>query len=66
MSRSTAAAKSKGKAKAEVPQRICYTVAGMPRGGVGGAAEGSSDRRGPREGVLTAFSTWNLRDLKVW
>lgn len=60
----TGAYKGKGKAP-EVPHEICYTVAGMPRGGVGGATEGNNDRRGPREGKLTAYSTWNLRDLKV-
>lgn len=56
----------KGKRKtSDVPHEICYTVAGMPRGGVDGATEGSNDRRGPREGKLTAYSNWNLRDLKV-
>ena len=57
----------KGKNKAEVPHKIPYTVAGMPRGGVGGGDGDRSvpDRRGPREGILTASTSWSLLDLKV-
>lgn len=51
--------------KAGLPFSIPYTVAGMPRpsGDTGGG--GGFDRRGPREGTVTAYTGWTLRDLKV-
>lgn len=45
------------------PHKISYTVAGMPRVVDGDASD--FDRRGPREGTVTAFAGWTLRDLKV-
>ena len=48
--------------KAGVPHTIFYTVAGMPRPGGSGSGV---DRRGPREGTVTAYTGWTLRDLKV-
>lgn len=53
----------RGKGKAEVPHKISYTVAGMLKGG--GGDGGDTEKRGPKEGTVTAFTHWNLFDLKV-
>lgn len=55
---------AKGKGKAEVPRKISYTVAGVLTGG-GGDGGGGVEKRGPKEGTVTAFTHWNLLDLKV-
>ena len=62
---SSAPGNDKGKGKAEVPHKILYTVAGMPRPMKEGLSSVDGERRGPREGTVVALTTWKLRDLKV-
>lgn len=63
--KNTTPTKGKGKEKAGVPHKICYTVAGMPRPRKEGDSSLGGVSRGPRKGSVTARTTWNLRDLKV-
>lgn len=56
---------NKGKGKLGASHKISYTVAGMLWERVSGAASGHDERRGPRSGILTAYTNWNLRDIKV-
>lgn len=62
---STVSGNGKGKGKAGVPHKICYTVAGMPRPMKEGASSVGGERRGPREGTVVALTNWKLRELKV-
>eukprot|EP00752_Nemacystus_decipiens_P013348 g11818.t1 len=59
-----AARQTENMAKTGLPFSIPYTVAGMPRASAA-TAGGGMDRRGPREGMVTAYTGWTLRDLKV-
>lgn len=63
--KTTSPAKAKGKGRAGVPHKICYTVARMPRPMKEGGLSLGGVSRGPRTGTVTALTTWNLRDFKV-